>query len=114
MAEAGRVVSREELAALLGRWAAGAATPQEVKALASGAVATDAPRDETLHEVLAELDVLEVHLLTDEDVPALIAFLSSEDFAAGRSAWTRYRDAINLDKRSKKLKKIEFYRPFCR
>ena len=114
MAEASRSVSREELAALLLRWHSGAATADEVKAFAGQAVGRGVPRDETLHEVLAELDVMEVHLLTSEDVPALIAFLDSCDLETGMREWARHRDAIDLDARSKRLKKIEFYRPFCR
>ena len=113
-AQTGRSVSREELSALLLRWQAGDASAAEVKAFAEAASGRDAPRDEILHEVVAELDVLEVHLLTVEDVPALLAFLAATDFAAARDTWTRHRDAIDLDARSKRLKKIDLYRPFCR
>ena len=109
-----RAVSREEVVALLRRWQSGDATAADVKSFAEAAAGRDAPRDEVLHEVLAELDILEVHLLTPDDVPALVTFLSRAHFAAGLAEWTRHRNAIDLDLRSKRLKKLDFYRPFCR
>ncbi len=99
------------LADLLRRWQSGAVGPAEVKRWAEEQPATrDLP--DPLREVLAALDLLEVHLLTVEDVPALLALAAGGEGAV--ATWRAYRDAIDLDARSKKLRKIPFYRPFCR
>jgi hypothetical protein len=105
-------VSRREVAALLERW-------RDARVNASGvkewvAAAGSAHDDAVVREVLAELDLLEVYLLTPEDVPALLRFLDEPDLDAGLAAWSRYRDAIDLDARSRQLKRDRFYRPFCR
>ena len=98
------------LADLLRRWQAGAIDPAGVKRWAesqAGARASD-----PIREAIAALDLLEVHLLTVEDVPALLALCAGGDQAV--ASWRSYRDAIDLDARSKKLRKNPFYRPFCR
>lgn len=96
--------------AVLARWVAGELGAAEVQAWAGSVVGADA----SVREVLAELDLLAVFLLTPEDVPALRALLAAPDPAAGLDAWTRYRDAIDLDERSRRLKRDKFYKPFCR
>lgn len=104
------VAGEAEVEAMLDRWAAGQITAPEVKAW----VDRVAGADPIVRELLAELDLLEVYLLTPEDVPALLAFLGSADVTAGLDEWTRYRDAIDLDERSRRLKRDKFYKPFCR
>jgi hypothetical protein len=105
------VVSRDELRAELRRWREGRVNASGLKAWLEGA---QPGRDPTVKEVLADLDVLEVHLLTPDDVPALLRFLDEEDHQEGLRAWVSYRDGIDLDARSRALKRDRFYRPFCR
>ena len=99
--------TRAELDAQLERWRAGGIDAASLKRWVESV-----PRgeDEVAREALAELDLLEVHLLTVDDVPALHALLASGDL----SAWRRYRAAIDLDARSKRLRRDPLYRPFCR
>lgn len=113
---------RQEVAAWLKAWAAGELFPEALQALAERALAEPAggpaagDRDAPLAEALADLDLLGVHLLTPEDVPALLALLSAGEAegAAAVEAWRRYRDGLDLDRRSRRLRQQRYYRPFCR
>lgn len=97
--------------ALLLGWLGGEVNASAVKEFVAGAADGGDP---TLRELLRELDLLEVYLLTPDDVPALLRFLDEPDPDAAMAAWSRYRDAIDLDARSRALKRNKFYRPFCR
>jgi hypothetical protein len=114
MSEPGALLlSRADVIALLALWRDGALGPAELKAAIAGKDGADA----IAHEALAELDLMEVHLLTPDDVPALCELLGTDDPAAADDAiarWARHRDAIDLDARSRALKKTPFYRAFCR
>ena len=66
--------------------------------------------DEVVAEALFDLDLLPVHLLTPADVPALLALVEGGDL----EGWRRYREAIDLDARSKELRRVPLYRNFCR
>jgi hypothetical protein len=99
--------TRAQLAAQLERWRAGALDAASLKRWVESVPDGE---DEVAREALAELDLLEVHLLTTDDVPALRALLQSGDLAT----WNSYRRGIDLDARSKRLKRDPLYRPFCR
>jgi hypothetical protein len=105
------VVSRADVATLLHGWMEGRVNAAGVKEWVER---SGDGGDPIVREVLHELDLLEVYLLTAEDAPALLAFLHARSFDEGLQAWTRYREAIDLDARSRALKKNRFYRPFCR
>jgi hypothetical protein len=105
-----RVVDRAEVEEVLARWATGALSAREVKAFTVGAQA----EDQAVREALAELDLLEVFLLTKDDVPALMRLLATSSFERALEEWTKYRDSIDLAARSRALKKDPLYRPFCR
>lgn len=104
--------SRDEIAAILRRWESGAVTAAQLKEWLDAARALDG--DRAAASVLAELDLLEIHLLTGADVPALFDLLNSDGSATAVGKWATYRDAIDLDARSRQLKKDKFYKPFCR
>ena len=71
---------RDELAALLRRWQAGSVAAPAVKQWAESARGAG---DAVVHELLADLELLQVHLLTSDDVPALLAALDgTSDLAA--------------------------------
>lgn len=109
---------RDEIAAQVARWRDGALDASALRQwaeaawLGAGTGAGDGgePPDEVVAEVLADLDLLQVHLLTPADAPALLAVLSSGDL----DAWRRYRSAIDLDARSRELRRVPLYRAFCR
>ncbi|MSP61455.1 MAG: hypothetical protein EXR72_14130 [Myxococcales bacterium] len=101
------------IAALLRRWQAGAVGPEEVKRFAEAALERP-PSGAAEREALCDLDLLEVHLLTADDAPALLALLDGGGSADSLAAWRRHRAGIDLDARSKMLRRNKFYRPFCR
>jgi hypothetical protein len=109
------LVTREEIGDVLRRWGAGSIDPPGVKRwlAEAGGVAAGQTLDAGAREALAALDLLEVHLLTAEDVPALRALLDGGDERAVER-WVRYRDGIDLTARSRALRKSPFYRAFCR
>ena len=119
-----RAVRRADLRAVLARWRAGELDGAAVCGWARERWPRRCLRVDDRHggggslslveEVLAELDLLAVHLLTVDDAPALEALL---DAAAGeeRAALARYRlhrDAIDRRARSRTLRRDPFYRPF--
>jgi hypothetical protein len=105
------MVTRADAEAMLDRWERGEIGPLGVKHWLAEA---EPGGDPLLAELLAELDLLEVYLLTAEDVPALRALLAATDLDEALAGWAGHRDAIDLDARSRALKKDRFYRPFCR
>ena len=104
-------VGRAEVEEALEHWSAERWTAAELKAWVE---AVRADGDALVAELLAELDLLEVFLLTPNDVPALVAALHAADASEALAAWARYKEALDLDARSKALKRDRFYRPFCR
>lgn len=111
---AARIDRRAIVDALRG-WQRGALDAAGLKGWLHGQGGTGAGAhlDAAAREALAAIDLLEVHLLTVEDVPALLALLDGED-AIAVARFERYRDGIDLDARSRALRKNAFYRPFCR
>ena len=103
------IAAREDVARKLRAWADGALDAAALKSWVES-VRTDEPGP---REALAEMDLLEVHLLTPDDAAALLALVESDDPAAA-AAWARHRASIDLDSRSRALRKNPLYRPFCR
>lgn len=102
---------RAAIAARLVAWRDGALDAAALQKWAEQALAASARMgDEVVAEALADLDLLHVHLLTPADVPALLALLERSDL----EAWRRHRDGIDLDARSRELRRVPLYRPFCR
>ena len=66
-------------------------------------------------ELLAELDLLLVHLLTVEDVAAMLTLLVAPagQGAVAVEAFRAYRASVDRRARSRLLKKDPRYRPFC-
>lgn len=62
-------------------------------------------------EVLSQLDILNHQLITREDIPAIVDFLSTPEGQekAGWDAWKRYWDDMNLEKRKNELKNNSYY-----
>lgn len=116
------VISRQDLVQLLERWQRkeidAAAVYAWVQARWSGQDLSFTDREGELsvaREVLEELDLLMVHLLTPEDIPALLELLAAPPGtgAAAVEHFRRYRAAIDRPARSRKLRKDPLYSPFC-
>ncbi|HEX2569680.1 MAG TPA: hypothetical protein VH877_08990 [Polyangia bacterium] len=115
-------ISRHDLVQLLERW-----QRKELDAAAVCAwVGARWPSDDVsftdregelsvAREVVEELDLLMVHLLTPEDVPALLRLLAAPPGASAAAVedFRRYCAAIDRPSRSRKLRKDPLYSPFC-
>ncbi len=112
------VITRDELRALLEEWHSGKRKSGEVHDWAEARYAVDAweCEDDVTNEVLAALDVLDMNLLTRDDVPVLQAMLQLLPGQAARAAEllnAHFRE-VNLDDRKKSLGSEATYAPFCR
>jgi len=111
------IITRDELRTLLEDWRSGRRTSGEVHDWAEARHAVDAweCEDDVTNEVLAALDVLDMNLLTRDDVPVLQAMLRLLPGEAARAAElldTHFHE-VNLDDRKKTLASEATYAPFC-
>lgn len=62
-------------------------------------------------EVLVQLDALNHQLITTDDIPAILAFLSTPPGKelTGWALWRKYWDALNLERRKNELKSNPYY-----
>ncbi len=67
------------------------------------------------NSILAELDMLNINLLTKEDIPALIEFLDSPPgkFKESDVKFQRYMRSIDIHERKSQLADIDIYSEFC-
>ena len=116
-------VTRDDLRVLLDLWASAGIDADGVCGWVAGYWPEGGARfpDEeagglsVAREVVAELDLLPVHLITVEDVPALLRALDARPGEGARAVeeLRRYREAIDRRARSRALRRIPLYRPFC-
>ena len=115
-------LTRAAVLAVLERWRRGELDAAAVAEWAGAAwTAEDAAFDDEqgdlslARETLFALDLLGVHLLTPDDIPALTALLGCPSGGEPQALanFARYRDAIDRQARSRELKRDPFYRPFC-
>ncbi len=59
--------------------------------------------------------MLDMNLLTVEDIPAYIEFLNTAqgDFSKAKAKLQKYLNSIDISERKKQLAQIEIYSPFC-
>lgn len=67
-------------------------------------------------EVISYLDTLDLNLVTREDIPALIQFISTPigEFKNGFNLWKDYINSIDITHRKHKLRNNPFYELFCK
>jgi len=107
------IVSAADIDAKLTEWQSGAATAAEVHEWAVARYATHKwePESDSVNEVLAELDMLDVNLTTIADVPALKSALRSESAADILAA---HFQAIDFAARKLQLAADPLYERFCK
>jgi len=107
------VVTADIVESKLRRWQAGEITAAEVHGWAENtyAVSSSEPESDAVNEVLAQLDMLDVNLVTPDDIPVLIAALRSEQFEALLS---KHFASVDLNLRKTQLSAVPLYAPFCR
>jgi hypothetical protein len=110
-------VTRDEVRELLIRWRDGGMTPDAVDdwATARFGVPEFEPEDEIVNTVLAHLDLLDVNLMTVDDIPTLLLVL---DVPAERSAEAHellrlHMESIDLPSRMARFRDDPYYAPFC-
>jgi hypothetical protein len=112
------VLTRRDLRQMLVEWSDGRQTAAQVHGWAEARFAVDAwdCEDDVVNEVLAELDTLNMNLLTTEDIPTLYAML---DLSRGQARIAHdlmksHFAKVSLDFRKKQLAADPTYAPFCR
>ena len=118
-----RIISRKELKEKLLQWQSGQITAHELNDWAGENYPNDDVEyddwDETensvTNEVLAALDMMDMNLMTPEDVPAYVKFLETPhgSFDVGYSQLQQYIKQIDIKKRAAALAANPFYEKFC-
>jgi hypothetical protein len=112
-------VRRSEISTLLEQWQRGAVDEREVHEQAEALMEQleDAPNypehdpRSIPMEVLIHLDALNHQLITQEDIPAMLAFLHTPlgDESSGWTVWRSYWENLNLESRRQELKTKPYY-----
>jgi len=97
----------------LRRWQSGELSASSLHAWAEQTYGVDAwePESEAVNEVLARLDMMDMILLTPEDVPVLVKALRSKDFIRVLDG---HFAEIDIDSRKAALANDPMYAPFCK
>jgi hypothetical protein len=107
------VITADTVESKLRKWQAGEVTTTEIHDWAENtyAVSASEPESDAVNEVLAQLDMLNMNLVTKDDIPALVAALRSKDF---ESLLEEHFATVDLNLRKSQLAEIPLYAPFCR
>ena len=107
---------RTDVASILLQWKAGMLTNAQVHDWATDryAVAAWDPEDGAVNEVLASLDMMDMNLVTVEDVAALLAALGEKTAEGTAQAMDAYRDTVDLVARKHSLVDDPLYSRFCK
>jgi hypothetical protein len=109
---------REEIEALLRGWERGEIAVQQVHSEAERLISEwnwpEFPRSDPrsiVVEILTQLEIMNHQLITEEDIPAMLAFLSVQAGceADGWQAWEAYWKGINFEARRRKLAGHSYY-----
>jgi predicted RNA methylase len=111
------LVTRDDLRTVLEDWESGKRMAGEVHEWAEARYAVSAwdCEDDVANEVLAALEMLDMNLLTRDDVPVLRAMLELPTEQATRAAelLDAHFQVVNLDDRKKTLASEPIYARFC-
>ena len=107
-----QLVSQTEVERVLRNWQAGALTEVQVHEWAELRYAVDAyePESPACNAVLAELDCMNVNLLTAADIPLLFEALNTPEFENILSA---LGNSATIESRKRALRSHPFYAQFC-
>jgi hypothetical protein len=106
------------------QWQEGQITPRELNNLAGENYPNDeveyedwdeAETNSVTNEVLAALDMMDINLMTPEDVPAYLDFIETPpaSFEEGYKKLQQYLKQINIKKRAAPLVADPLYERFC-
>ena len=106
---------RADVASILSQWKTGLLTNAQVHDWATDRFAVDAwdSEDGAVNEGLGRLDMMDMNLVTVEDVPVLLAALGKESAEGAAQAIDAYQDAVDLAARKRRLADDPLYSRFC-
>jgi hypothetical protein len=106
-------VTRKELKNILLDWQAGALGPLEVLEWAEEHSCPESLGDKVVAEILNNLDVLHLNLITVEDIPAFLRALgtSPEKAHEGLDILKKHDDSVDWEARKEKYKGHPIYGP---
>ena len=117
-----RTVTREEVAQKLSEWASGRTSSAEVHGWASALFLSEdvdfadweGDEDSVTKEVLGALDMMDMNLVTPQDIPALLAFLGTPvgGFSGGYEKMKKWFDSVDYAARKTCLQSDPLYAPF--
>jgi hypothetical protein len=107
-----QLVSQTEVERVLRNWQAGALTEVQVHEWAELRYAVDAyePESAACNAVLAELDCMNMNLLTTADIPVLLEALNSPEF---ENILSGLDNSATIESRRRALRAHPFYAQFC-
>ena len=105
-------ISQIDVESILRSWQTGTLTERQVHDWAEDRYAVDAyePESDACNAVLAQLDCMNINLLTSEDIPVLLDALSSTDY---ESVLSGFGTAATIEQRRSSLRAHPFYAKFC-
>ncbi|HET6266500.1 MAG TPA: hypothetical protein VFG11_02195 [Acidobacteriota bacterium] len=118
-----QIISRAIISHILKAWLGTEMLPEEVQHWAeirfnSGAFELDDWEDQgsIANEALALLDTLDLNLIIEDDIPALLEMLDTPPgkFEAGFAKWQEYFRAVDIKKRAQDLAGRDPYAPYCK
>ncbi len=106
---------RTDIASILVQWKTGMLTNAQVHDWATDryAVAAWDPEDGAVNEVLARLDMMDMNLVTAEDVAGLLAALGERTAEGAARSMDAYQDTVDLAARKRRLVDDPLYARFC-
>ncbi len=117
------MIGREDLIQVLQHWRDGVLTAKQVHEWAearAGSVEVgdweDGESNSVTNEVLFALDMLDINLMLQEDIPSYLKFLRTPigHFSEGYRKWQDALDQIDYPSRQEFLRTTPFYARFCK
>jgi hypothetical protein len=106
------LITRTDIEAKLRAWAAGQIEAAAVHEWAESHHSSEWEREnESVNEVLGQLDMMDMNLMTPDDIPALLSALRANNAA---EVLEKHASSIDFADRKKRLRTIPFYARFCR
>lgn len=113
-------ITRKELIEILNKWENGDLTEKEIFEWASNIRSADGydvddwegdEENSVANEIIAYLDMMDLNLVTKDDVGAMKEFLSTPigSFINGYNKWESYNKNININQRKNQLIDNELY-----
>ena len=97
---------------MLTQWAFGNLTESQVHAWAEDRFCTSGYEceSEAANEVLSRLDMMDMNLLTSEDIPVLLDALSSPEYL---SILEKHEQQVDISARRTVLRHVQLYSRYC-